>query len=84
MLLGTNSTCESVKRGMLESCGFPMLMCQAEVAFVATLRMNSVVVPARCVFIAQTFANEKSGSTTRLNVEEFDDDSDDSWQNDEK
>ena len=45
-----------------------------EVVFVATLRMNSVVVPARCVFIAQTFANEKSGSTTRLNVEEFDDD----------
>ena len=37
-------------------------------------------------FIAQTFANEKSGSTTRRNVEEFDDDSDDdSWQNfDEK
>ena len=32
------------------------------------------MVPARCDFIAQTFANEKSGSTTRLNVEEFDDD----------
>lgn len=67
-------------------CGVPtpMLAFPAPgfAAFVATLRMNFVAVPARCAFIAQTFANEKSGSTTRRNVEEFDDDSDDdSWQN---
>jgi len=62
-------------------CGVPtpMLAFPAPgfAAFVATLRMNFVAVPARCAFIAQTFANEKSGSTTRRNVEEFDDDSDD-------
>ncbi len=71
LFLGGDFFVKQTARGTLESCA-------NEVAFVATLRMNSVVVPARCAFIAQTFANEKSGSTTRLNVEEFDDAS---WQN---
>jgi len=57
----------------MEQCENSIFQDFAKVAFVETLLTSSAVERARCVFIVQTFANEKSGNTTRRNVEELDD-----------